>query len=128
MTTFEYTISTKKDFAAAVESVVTETEKAGFRVLHIHDVQATLATKNFTIDSLKIIEICNAKNAYDALTSNILIGLFLPCKINVYVQDGKTYISGLMPSMASELFRNPDITTLMKRVEQTIKQIIERSK
>lgn len=44
---FDYTITTQKDFDAAVSAVQEETAKAGFRVLYIHDVRKTLGEKGF---------------------------------------------------------------------------------
>ncbi|KKS86126.1 MAG: hypothetical protein UV59_C0002G0001, partial [Candidatus Gottesmanbacteria bacterium GW2011_GWA1_43_11] len=94
---FDYTVTTKKSFDEAVTSVEKETKNAGFKVLHIHDVTATLKEKGFEIEPFKIIEVCNAKSAYAVLQADIKIGLCLPCKINVYLKDGKTYISGMRP-------------------------------
>ena len=89
MSNFEYTVITKKSFDEAVKSVEEETKKAGFRVLYIHDVAATLEEKNLQIESLKIIEVCNTKNAYAVLQKDLRMGLFLSCKINVYLKNGK---------------------------------------
>lgn len=90
---FDYTVITIKDFDSAVKSVQEEIVKAGMRVLHIHDVQKTLAEKGFEREPFKIIEFCSAKYAYEFLNADIKIGLCLPCKINVYVKDGQTFIT-----------------------------------
>ena len=55
---FEYTVTTGKEFASAVASVEEEIAQAGMRVLHIHDVQATLAEKGINRDPYKILEFC----------------------------------------------------------------------
>jgi len=47
MDNFDYTVTTKKSFDEAVKAVEQETKTAGFRVLYVHDVTATLAEKNF---------------------------------------------------------------------------------
>ena len=39
----------------------------GFWVLHTHDVKATLASKGFDREPLKIIEICNPKYVTEVL-------------------------------------------------------------
>jgi len=128
MDNFELTVITKKDFKSAVDSVVRETEKAGFRVLHIHDVQETLSKKGFAIEPLKIIEICNAKNAYDVLQKDLRMGLLLPCKINVYQKEGETYISGMKPSVMRGIFKSKDLEGLFKNVEEVIDIIINKAK
>ncbi len=128
MSDFEYTVITKKSFDEAVRSVEEETKKAGFRVLYIHDVATTLAEKNFQIGPLKIIEICNAKSAYAVLQADIKIGLCLPCKINVYVKDGQTFISGMRPVVLSQFFPKANLGSLPAEVDQIIQNIINKAK
>ena len=125
---FDYTATTEISFDEAVTSVEKETKNAGFRVLHIHDVTATLKEKNFEIDPFKIIEICNAKSAYSVLKTNIKIWLCLPCKINVYLKDGKTYISGMRPVILPQFFPQADLGNLPVEVDEIIRGIIDNSK
>jgi len=128
MEKFDYTVSTKKSFDEAVRSVEEETKKAGFRVLYIHDVASTLAEKNFQIKPFKIIEICNAKSAYAALQVDIKIGLCLPCKINVYVKNKQTFISGMRPVVLSQFFPKANLGDLPNEVDQIIQNIINKAK
>lgn len=125
---FDYTVTSIKSFENAVEKVVQETKNAGFRVLYIHDVTKTLAEKGFTIEPFKIIEICNAKNAYNALRADLKIGLCLPCKINVYQKDGKTYISGMRPIILPQFFPKANLGNLPTEVDTIIRDIIDMSK
>jgi len=125
---FDYTVTTEKSFDEAVNAVEEETKTAGFRVLYIHDVAATLAEKSFQIEPLKIIEICNAKSAYTVLKADVKIGLCLPCKINVYQKDGKTFISGMRPTILPQFFPNADLGNLPEEVDAVIRRIIDKSK
>lgn len=125
---FDYTVTTEKDFDDAVLSLEQETKRIGFRVLHIHDVTTTLKEKGFDIDPFKIIEICNAKSAYTVLQADIKIGLCLPCKINVYVKEGKTFISGMRPITLYQFFPDASLGTLPEVIDITMKTIIENSK
>jgi uncharacterized protein (DUF302 family) len=125
---FDYTVETSKIFGKAVKAVELETAKAGFKVLHIHDVKQTLGGKGFEIEPFKIIEVCNAKSAYTVLQADIKIGLCLPCKINVYVKDGKTFISGMRPIVLPQFFPKADLGDLPKEVDQTIRSIIDNAK
>ena len=128
MDNFDYTVTTKKSFDDAVKSVSEETKKAGFRVLYIHDVAATLGEKNFQIEPFKIIEICNAKSAYAVLQADIKIGLCLPCKINVYVSHNMTFISGMRPIVLSQFFPQANLGNLPKEIDQIIQNIINKAK
>ena len=125
---FDYTIKTEKSFGEAVAAVEQETKKAGFRVLYIHDVTATLKERGFKIEPFRIIEVCNAKSAYTVLQADIKIGLCLPCKINVYQKDGKTYISGMRPVILPQFFPQANLGNLPAEVDEIIRGIIDRSK
>lgn len=125
---FDYTVTTAKSFSEAVKAVEQETETAGFRVLYIHDVTATLKEKDFDIEPFKIIEICNAKSAYTVLKADIKIGLCLPCKINVYQKNGTTYISGMRPIILPQFFPRADLGNLPAEVDEIIRGIVDKSK
>lgn len=125
---FDYTVTTEKSFDEAVKTVEQETKTAGFKVLYIHDVATTLKEKNFEIEPFKIIEICNAKSAYAVLKADIKIGLCLPCKINVYQKDRKTYISGMRPIILPQFFPNANLGNLPVEVDEIIRGIIDKSK
>lgn len=128
MIKFDYTVGTNKSFDEAVSSVEKETAKVGFKVLHIHDVKATIGAKGFEIEPFKIIEVCNAESAYTVLQADIKIGLCLPCKINVYIKGGKTFISGMRPIVLPQFFPEADLGSLPEEVDQTIRRIIDRAK
>ena len=125
---FDYTVTTKKSFDEAVTSVEKETKNVGFKVLHIHDVTATLKEKGFEIEPFKIIEVCNAKSAYAVLQADMKIGLCLPCKINVYLKDGKTYISGMRPVILPQFFPQANLGNLPVEVDEIIRGIVDNSK
>ncbi len=123
----DYTVSTKKSFDKAVEDVVTETEKAGFKVLHIHNIQETLDKKGYKVEPLKIIEICNAANAYQAIQKDIKLALCLPCKINVYEKRGKIYISGMMPLIIKRVFPQLKLGGFIEKISKFIKKIVNNA-
>jgi len=125
---FDYTQTTTKDFDSAVKSVEEEIAKAGMRVLHIHDVQKTLTEKGFERDPFKIVEFCNAKYANDFLNADIKIGLCMPCKINVYIKDEQTFISGMRPTVLSHFFPDVDLGDSPQEIDKKIQDIINNSK
>ncbi|KKU04281.1 MAG: hypothetical protein UX07_C0042G0007 [Parcubacteria group bacterium GW2011_GWA2_45_30] len=125
---FDYTVTTTKTFYAAVQNVQDEIAKAGMRVLYVHDVQKTLAEKSFEREPFKIVEFCNAKFANEFLNKDIKIGLCLPCKINVYVKDGQTFISGMRPTILSQFFPQADLGRRPQEIDQIIQNIINNAK
>jgi uncharacterized protein (DUF302 family) len=125
---FDYTQTTSKNFDSVVKSVEEEIAKAGMRVLHIHDVQKTLAEKGLKREPFKMVEFCNAKYANDFLNADIKIGLCLPCKINVYIKDGQIFISGMRPTVLSHFFPDVDLGDKPQEIDKKIQDIINNSK
>ncbi|MFH1700891.1 MAG: DUF302 domain-containing protein [Candidatus Zixiibacteriota bacterium] len=121
----EYELTTNKPFDAVVKRVEELTAEKMFRVLHIHDVQSTLADKGFERGPLKIIEICNAKFAYEALQKEMSVSLFMPCKINVFTSAGKTVIKAMRPAAISEFFPEAGLGDLASAVDKTIIDIVD---
>lgn len=128
MKSFEYTVTTEKQFDAAVAAVEKKAAEKGFRVLHTHDVAATLAEKGFSREPLKIVEICNAKYASQVLNRDVKVSLMLPCPISVYVQAGKTHISTLLPSSIAEFFPQAGIEGLASEVESVVLKIVDEAR
>ena len=125
---FDYTLTTNKAFDEAVQRIQDEITRAGMRVLYIHDVQETLGEKGFQREPFKIIEFCSAKFANEFLNKDIKIGLCLPCKINVYIKDGQTFISGMRPIVLSQFFPHVDLGERPQEIDQIIQNIINKAK
>lgn len=123
-----YTIATPKSFDSAVAAVEQNVVTKGFRVLHIHDVQKTFAEKGITREPYKIIEVCNVKYANQALTADPLIGLMMPCKINVFAEQGATKISLLAPSILADFFPDANLSAMAHEVETILRDVVELSK
>lgn len=123
-----YTVETNKSFDDAVSGIEAATAARGFRVLHTHDVKATLAEKGLEREPFKIIEICNSKYAHKALGIDETVGLFLPCKINVYTKQGKTVISAMRPSLISEFFDNKELKEVADEVDAIVRSIVNEIK
>jgi len=127
MADFEYTVTTQRPFEEVVARIEQKTAEKGFRVLHTHDVAATLAEKGFPRPPLKIVEICNAKYASQVLNKDIKIALMLPCPISVYVEAGTTHISTLRPSVLVRFFPKAGIEEVAAAVERVVLDIIHEA-
>jgi uncharacterized protein (DUF302 family) len=128
MTQTEYTVETRKPFAEAVKAVEETTVAKGFGVLHTHDVTATLAAKGFRREPLKIVEICNARYANEALQKDIRLALMLPCPISVYTQGGKTFISTFRASAIPSFFPGVGLESIASEVEKAVLEIVNEAK
>jgi uncharacterized protein (DUF302 family) len=123
----EYQVESARSFADVVADIEKLTVEKQFRVLHIHDVQATLAEKGFKREPLKIMEICNAKFAHEALQKDMRVSIFLPCKINVYTENGKTKIKAMRPAAISQFMPQSGLEKLAGEVDAIVTDIVERA-
>ncbi len=128
MKNFEYTVESDKSFDAAVTAIEQKSAENGFRVLHTHDVAATLAEKGFPREPLKIVEVCNARYASEVLKKDIKIALMLPCPISVYSQSGKTFISTMLPTVLADFYPRAGIEGVAAEVEKAVVGIINEAK
>ena len=118
---FVYIVETEKSFDDAVVSVRKAVENRGWVIFQVYDYKEILAVKGFKQKPLKIIEICSGKYANEFLNKNKLTSLCMPCKINVFEENGKIKIIGMKPTMISQFF--PEVSK--KEAEDVERNIIE---
>ena len=123
----DYTITTDKTYAEAVQAVVDATAAHGFRVQFVHDVAETLAEKGFDREPVTIVEICNAKFASQVLARDVKIGLMLPCPVMVYEQGGVVSISTMRPSLMGGMYPEADIGEIAAQVEAIAIAIVDEA-
>lgn len=128
MKNFQYTTETSKPFDTVVQALERKSAEHGFSVLHTHDVAATLNGKGFPREPLKIVEICNARYANEALKRNVDVAVMLPCPISVYTQGGKTFLSTMLPSVLADFYPGCGLEALAGEVEKAVLRIIEEAK
>lgn len=123
-----YTVTSDKSFDAISEAIEKTAPEKGYRVLAVHDVKETLAGKGFEIEPLKIYEVCNAGFAYKALSSDINVAMFMPCKIVVRPKEGKTTMTLVRPSMIAEMLPESGLDDLAGDVEKQLIGIMDEVK
>jgi uncharacterized protein (DUF302 family) len=128
MKELSYQLESGKSFDEISRLLDKTSPERGFRVLAIHDTKATLAEKGFQIEPLKIFEVCNAGFAYKALNKNINVSLFMPCKIVVRAEKGKTIMTLAKPSMISEMLPGSGLEELANDVEKQLIGIMNEIK
>jgi len=124
----EYKVQAHKPFDEAVKAIETETADKWLSVLHTHNLAATLTAKGFPHEPLKIIEICNARYANEALAKDIRLALMLPCRITVYSEQGKTFISTFRPSVIPSFFPEAGAEAMAGEVEKLVLEIVNKAK
>ena len=99
MSEFRIQKKTSLTFDQALARVTEALKSEGFGVLTQIDVQATLKEKiGADFRRYRILGACNPKLAYRALTTELEVGVMMPCNVIVYEgDDGKAVVTAIDP-------------------------------
>jgi uncharacterized protein (DUF302 family) len=119
-------IKTATGSVEAVAQAVTDAALLrNFRTLHVHDVQATLSEKGFSIAPYRIVEVCNSGFAFKAITAERSVGMMLPCRIAVYDHDGVTTLALMKPSLIADMLPGADFGGVPAEVEEVLRAVVD---
>ncbi|TDX49186.1 DUF302 domain-containing protein [Orenia marismortui] len=125
---FHYTIEIDKSTQQAIELLKDNLKEEQFGVLWEFDVQKKLQAKGLEFNQeYYVLEVCNPQEAQRILNKNQLVGYFLPCKIVVYNDQGKTKIGLPKPTALIELVDNPELTAIAENIEERLINCINKS-
>jgi uncharacterized protein (DUF302 family) len=99
MAEFRIQRKTSLTFDQALARVTEALKSEGFGILTQIDVQATLKEKiGADFRRYRILGACNPKLAYRALTTELEVGVMMPCNVIVYEgDDGKAVVTAIDP-------------------------------
>ncbi len=115
------------EFDDAIERVTAALKTEGFGVLTEIDVKGTLKKKiDVDFRKYKILGACNPPLAHRALSSELLIGLLLPCNVVVFEEDdGTIAVSAVNPKEMFKVVENADLASISGEVDAKIQRVIE---
>lgn len=108
-----------REFSRTLADVERSVQRAGFIVEHSYDIGAALAAKGFPIRPLVIFEIAPAEDVDDLVT------LIMPCRINVFEEEGTVTVSALRPSVFIAVFPEHDLSAIAEEYERRIVGIVD---
>lgn len=112
--------------AKAIELVTEELKKEGFGILTTIDVKDTLKKKlGVDFPPYVILGACNPSFAYQALQSEIEIGLFLPCNVIIYEKAGRTHIAVFDPAFLSTIISTPKIKEIANLLREKLERVLQ---
>ena len=80
------------------------------------------------MDGYVLLDVCNPRHAKKAIDSHKEVGLVLPCKIMVYEDKKKTWISLYKPTEAIKSLGFSDLDSLATEVEEQLEQALNSSR
>ncbi len=124
-----HTVRTAKAVDQAARDVEASLAKRKFSVLWALDVNRTLADKGLELrgGQFRILEVCSAPRAKEALETNPLVANLLPCKVTVHEREGGTEIGLPLPTALIGLLGDPRLRTLAEEVERAMLEAIEEA-
>jgi uncharacterized protein (DUF302 family) len=113
-------------YEEAVDRVVAALKSEGFGVLTEIDVKATLK-KKLDVDFRRyiILGACNPPLAYQALSTDLDIGLLLPCNAIVYeTDDGGSAVSIIDPMAMVSMADSPELGTVAAEARAKLQRVV----
>nr|WP_288931622.1 DUF302 domain-containing protein [uncultured Allomuricauda sp.] len=122
------TILNEKDFEKAIEKVTLELKNEGFGILTEIDITQTLKNKlGVDFKKYRILGACNPPAAYEALTHEEKIGLFLPCNVVVLEnENGEIEVAAVDPVASMIAVKNEKLASVAQEIQQKLKNAIEK--
>jgi uncharacterized protein (DUF302 family) len=112
-------------YEATVRRVKEALKSEGFGVLTEIDVQKTLKEKlSQAYAKYIILGACNPPLAHRVLEAEPEVGVFLPCNVLVYEEEGKTVVSAMDPEAAMVLVKNERVSEVAKQVRQKMEKVL----
>ncbi|WP_082232307.1 DUF302 domain-containing protein [Halobacillus massiliensis] len=125
---FDYTVETSKNMNDAVDSLTQELKDKQFGVLWTFDIKDKLQEKGLDFNKeYKVLEVCNPKEAQKVLTENQMAGYFLPCKMVVYEDGGKTKIGMPRPTSLISMVNDEKLETIAQDIEERLIDCMDKA-
>lgn len=124
---FTYQLTTTKPVEEIAGSMADVAQQFKFSVLHSYDFREILAGKGFPIErTVTVFEICRAPMAATMLAANPSFAVFMPCRIAVYKENGKTIVSTMNMELAmASIQHNKELYTEAAAIYQSIQEMMQ---
>lgn len=102
-------------------------KQEGFGVLTEIDVQSTLKAKlNQDFRRYAILGACNPQLAHRALSTDLGVGLLLPCNVCVWEEEGGSVVSIARPDVMFQVVNNSALEPVAEDADQRLRRALER--
>ena len=121
------TVKLNVPYEEAVELATAALKSEGFGVLTEIDVKSTMK-KKIDADFRKyiILGACNPHLAHRALSTQLEIGLLLPCNVIVYEEDGGSVVSIVDPLMMMQMADAEALSPIAQEARAKLERVREK--
>lgn len=115
------------DLATTVENVKRAVNNNNFFHGRVQTLEYGLTPPTNENPKQVIVYFCNISLLNKALAVDPRVGMFLPCRITIFEQDGKVQIISVDPKVMSRLFNNSELNQLCEQMKQSYTAIMEEA-
>lgn len=106
-------------FDETIEAVERAVRDHGFVIENKYDIGGTVVAKGFAIRPLVIMEVSPVKDVGSPLS------LVLPCRINIYEEDGSVVVAALRPTIFGAIYPEHRLDELALGIEEEVIGIVD---
>lgn len=126
---FHYTVETEKSMDQVISDLESALQEIKFGVLWQFDIKEKLNAKGLDFkQDYKVLEVCNPFEANRVLQENHMVGYFLPCKIVVYTEAGKTKVGLPKPTAMISMVDDDNLKGIAEEIENNLVGVLEKVK
>lgn len=113
-------------FEEAISKIVEELAKEDFDIVSKVDFKETFAEKlNVDYSDYTVLGACNAKFAHEAVASEVLLGLMLPCNVLVKrISEISIEIAIVDPVASLGIFNNHEVEKISGKLQERLVRVI----
>ena len=121
-------MESKKNLNQACQDLEKAVIANKFGVMAVHNLNETMAKKGVAFDRpCRIFEVCNPHQAKRVLEKNIDISTFLPCRISVFTEGDRVFLTTLKPTELISQFNAPELKPVAQEVEEVLSKIMREA-
>ena len=125
-TDYAFRVELNLPYEQAIQKVTEALKEEGFGILTTVDVKNTLKEKlGADFRKYAILGACNPKLAYQALNTELEVGLLLPCTVIVYEEKDGSVVSIADPIVMLGTLGKPDLEPLAREVQARLQRVVE---
>ena len=125
-TDYAFRVELNLPYEQAIQKVTEALKEEGFGILTTVDVKSTLKQKlGADFRKYAILGACNPKLAYQALNTELEVGLLLPCTVIVYEEKDGSVVSIADPIVMLGTLGKPDLEPLAREVQARLQRVVE---
>ncbi len=115
------------EFGKAIDRAKELLKDEGFGVLCEIDMRAKLKEKlGVEFRNYVVLGVCNPPIAYQALQSELNLGLLLPCNVAVYEKGTRTAVVAVDAAKMLSIVGNPALGEAAAQVNEKLRRVIDR--